>query len=150
MSFEVESTTPSVLVSGSSTITFDEVDGATNGQVKVTFDGGGAVLSTGAQKVYCSVPYDGTITAARLVADQSGDIVIDIWKDTYANFPPTVADTITAAAKPTLSSAQKSEDTTLTGWTTSITKGDYLEFNIDSAATVTKVVCTLDIDKTGG
>ena len=32
----------------------------------------------------------------------SGSIVIDVWKDTYANFPPIVADTITASAKPTL------------------------------------------------
>jgi hypothetical protein len=118
------------------------------GNVVVTFDGGGSALTTGAQKVYLTVPYAGTITSATLLADQSGDIVIDIWNDTYANFPPTVADTITASAKPTLSSAQKSQDSTLTGWTTAITAGDILEFNIDSAATVTKVILELAITKT--
>jgi hypothetical protein len=120
------------------------------GQATITFDGGGSVLTTGAKKVYIEAPYTGTITANRLFADQSGSIVIDIWKDTYANFPPTVADTITASAKPTLSSAQKSEDTTLTGWTTSVTKGDILEFNIDSVTTITKCVLTLHITKTAG
>jgi hypothetical protein len=124
--------------------------GVDKGQVAIIFDGGGAVLTTGIKKVYLEIPYSGTITAVRLFADQVGSVVIDIWKDTYANFPPTVADTITASAKPTLTSAIKSEDTTLTGWTKSITKGDILEFNIDSVSTITKLTLTLNIDKTGG
>lgn len=102
-------------------------------------DGGGSVITTGAKKAYIPVPLDCTITKVQLLADQAGSIVVDIWKDTYANFPPTVADTITASAKPTLSSAIKSQDTTLTGWTTALTAGDILELNVDSATTVTKV-----------
>jgi hypothetical protein len=120
-----------------------------NGQVTVTFEGDASVLTTGAYKVYVPIPYDGTITGVQLLADQSGSVVVDIWKDTYANFPPTVADTITASAKPTLSGAQKSVDTTLTGWTVAITNGDILEFNIDSVATITKLILILTIDKTG-
>jgi hypothetical protein len=119
------------------------------GGVGATFDGAGSVLTTGAKKIYKTIPYDGTITAARLFADQSGDVVVDVWVDSYANFPPTVADTITAAAKPTLSTAQKSEDTTLSGWTVAVTKGQVVEFNIDSVATITKLTIELDIDKTG-
>ena len=75
----------------------------------------------------------------------SGSIVIDIWKDTLANYPPTVADTITASAKPTLASATKSEDTTLTGWTTALTAGDVLGFKVDSASGVTQVLVTLTV-----
>ena len=75
-------------------------------------------------------------------------IVIDIWKDTFANYPPTVGDTIVASAKPTLSSENKSEDTTLTGWTTTLSKGDILYFNIDSSSTVTYVQLTLQVTKT--
>jgi hypothetical protein len=106
-------------------------------------DGGGNVIGTGAKKAYLSVPVNCTITKARLLADQSGSIVVDVWKDTYANYPPTVADTITASAKPTLSSAQKSEDSTLTGWTTALTAGDVIEVNVDSVTTVTKVYLDL-------
>lgn len=91
------------------------------------------------------VPFACTITAARLFADQTGSIVVDIWKDTYANFPPTNDDSITASAPPTLSSAVKSEDTTLTGWTTSISAGDILRFNIDSVATVERVTLQLTV-----
>lgn len=120
----------------------------TNGKATVTVDGLGSALTTGAKKVYLQIPYDCTITTATLLADQSGDVVVDIWKDTYANFPPTVADTITASAKPTLSSASKSTDSTLTGWTTAISANDILEFNLDSVATITKLIIILDLDKT--
>lgn len=107
--------------------------------IRVVLDGGGSAITTGAKKVYVSVPYNCTITSWRLLADQSGSIVLDIWKDTYANFAPTVADTITASAKPTLSSVQKNESSALTGWTTTLAAGDVIEINVDSATTVTKV-----------
>ena len=115
--------------------------------ISFIIDGGGSVITTGV-KGDLEIPFACTITQATTLADQSGSIVIDIWKDTYANFPPTVADTITAAAKPTISGATKAQDATLTGWTTSITAGDILRFNVDSAATVTRVLISLKITKT--
>jgi hypothetical protein len=125
-------------------LTTNQHTAVNKGQMTITFDGGGSALTTGAKKVYIAAPHAGTITDATLLADQSGSIVIDVWKDTYANFPPTVADTITAAAKPTLSAAQKSQDSTLTGWTTAFAEGDVFEFNIDSVVTITKAILTLD------
>jgi hypothetical protein len=80
-----------------------------------------------------------------MLADQSGSAVVNVWKDTYANYPPTVADKITSSAPPTLSSATTSDDTTLTGWTTSITAGDTLRFNLDSITTITRVVLILTV-----
>lgn len=108
------------------------------------FDGGGAVLTTGI-KGDLSVPFACTITSARLLSDLSGNCVVDIWKDTYANYPPTVADTITASAKPTLSSATHSDDVTLTGWGAgkTVTAGDTIRFNIDSVAVCTRVTLIL-------
>lgn len=93
------------------------------------------------------VPFACTITGVTLLADAAGDIVIDIWKDTYANFPPVNGDSITASAPPTLSSAAKSQDTTLTGWTTSLAAGDILRFNVDSAATVARVTLALALTR---
>jgi hypothetical protein len=83
------------------------------------------------------------ITGVVLLADASGSIVVDIWKDTFANFPPTIADTITASAKPTLSSAQSVKDETLTGWTVDVAADDVLAFNVDSASTVKQVTIQL-------
>ncbi len=108
-------------------------------------DGGGSAITTG-QKGHLVVDFACTIKAWTILGDQSGSIVIDVWKDTYANFPPTVADTIAASAKPTLSAAQKNQDTTLTGWTTSLSAGDILAFNVDSAATVTRVLVALKVE----
>jgi len=116
------------------------------GSFVFSLDGGGSAISTGA-KGWVQIPYAGTITGHEFTCDQSGSIVLDLWKDTYTNFPPTVADTITAAAKPTLSATQKQQDSTLTGWTTSITAKDYIRLNVDSAATVTYCVLTVYVTK---
>ena len=91
------------------------------------------------------VPFDCTIISARLFADQVGSIVIDIWKSTYAGWPPTVANTIVASAKPTLSSASKSQDTTLTGWSKTLLAGDVLKYKVDSATTVQSVLLSLGV-----
>jgi hypothetical protein len=93
------------------------------------------------------IPYDCTITEVVLLGDVSGDIVIDLWAGDYASFPPTVADTITASAKPTLSTATKSQDTTLTGWTVNLDAGDVLRVHVDSSATVTRVTMFIKVRK---
>lgn len=115
--------------------------------INIVIDGGGVVLTTGI-KVDLIVDFACTILSATLLADVSGSIVLDIWKDTYSNYPPTVADTITAAAKPTLSGAIKSQDTTLTGWTTTIVAGNTIRVNVDSVATVTRVLLALKVRRT--
>jgi hypothetical protein len=73
--------------------------------------------------------------------------VIDVWRDTYANFPPSVADTIAGSEKPTLSSAQVNQDLSLSTWSTSVTAGDIIAFNVDSASTVTRVNLSIKITK---
>ena len=57
--------------------------------ITVTLDGQGGVISTGL-KGFTEVPYACTITGWTLLADVSGSIVIDVWADSYANFPPVV------------------------------------------------------------
>lgn len=116
------------------------IEGA--GSLEIVIDGGGAEITTGI-KAYVEVPFDCTLTAARLAADQPGSIVVDIWQDTYGAFPPVDADSITAGTPPTLVAVQTSEDTTLSGWTTALVKGDWLAFNVDSATTVTRVTVSL-------
>jgi len=119
-----------------------------SGNASVTFiiDGGGSAITTG-QKGHLEIPFACTIKQVTMLADQSGSIVVDIWKDTYANFPPTDADSITASAPPTISSAQKSQDSTLTGWTKSISSGDILAFNVDSCTTITRVTISLKVER---
>jgi hypothetical protein len=125
--------------------------GARIGAVGLIIDGGGSVITTGV-KGFVEVPFAGTITAVTLLstdaAATAGSIVVDIWKDTYAAYPPVVSDSITASAKPTLSAANKARDTTLTGWTTAIAAGDVLGFSVTSATTVTRVLLSLTVQAT--
>lgn len=116
--------------------------------IEFIIDGGGSAITTGV-KGYLEIPFACTITAVRLLADQSGSVVVDIWKDTYANYPPTVADTITASAVPEIAaSGIKDEDETLTGWTVALSKGDILYYNVDTVATIEWCLITLMVDKT--
>lgn len=108
------------------------------------FDGEGSVLTSGV-KGDVRLDFPCKISQWTLLADQPGSIVVDIWKDVYANYPPTVADSITASAKPTLSSADHNTSTSLTGWTTTVLTGDTLRFHIDSASTVTRVTLVLKL-----
>jgi hypothetical protein len=112
------------------------------GSIQLIIDGAGSAIATGV-KGDLEIPFNCSITACTLLADQSGSIVIDVWKDSYANFPPTDADSITASAPGTISSDTKSTDSTLTGWTTAITAGQILRFNVDSCTSITR--CTISL-----
>jgi hypothetical protein len=100
------------------------------------------------KKTYVEFPFAARIDAVRLFADASGSVVVDIWKDSYANFPPTVADTITAAAKPTLGGTDKYQDLVMTGWVRAIAAGDVLAFGVDSVASVARLTIALTFVRT--
>jgi hypothetical protein len=113
-------------------------------------DGGGAAITTG-MKGGIEVPFDCTVDGWTIGAIDglTGAIVVDVWKDTYANFPPTVADTIAGTEKPTITATgNKGQDLTLSSWTTALTKGDWLFFNVDSITTLQRVAVCLRVTKT--
>lgn len=120
------------------------------GSIRVMFDGQGGVITTGVNGSGSSkFTRAGTITGWTIEsinrstgAAVSGSIVIDTWKDTYANFPATVADTIWGGTKPSLSSQSKN---TSTGLSIAVAAGDDFIFNVDSATTVQNVVLTIDV-----
>lgn len=115
--------------------------------IEFVMDGAGSAILTGV-KAYIEVPFDCYIEEQTLGADQAGDIVLDIWLDDYASYPPTVGDTITASAKPTISSGTKDQDSTLTGWTRQLTRGQWLGINVDSCTTITLATLSLKVRKT--
>jgi len=118
------------------------------GSIGVTFDGGGAELDIGAGgNAY--VPFAGVIQEAIILADQNGDIVVDVRKTPYATYPPGAGQSICAAAKPTLSDADSYRDTTLTGWDTAFAAGDTLRFVVESSNTLFNATVVLKVKKTG-
>jgi len=92
--------------------------------------------------VYVAWPF--AVYGYVIQADVSGSIVFDIWANTFAtDDPPVLAETITASAKPTLSSQQQVLSTTLTGWTRVFAASTALRVNIDSLSTITRYTLTL-------
>lgn len=119
----------------------------TDAAIEFIIDGGGDTITTGI-KGDLEIPFNCTIGTSTLLANTTGSIVIDIWKDTYANFPPTDADSITASAAPSISTALTSQDSTLTGWTTSLESGSTLRYNVDSVTDIDRVTLSLQVTRT--
>lgn len=142
----VELSTPPTMKIGDGVTAWNSLPyagGSAAAYVGATFDGGGSDIAASSQcDVY--VPYAFTITRVTLLADAAGSIVIDVWRDTYGNYPPTVADKITASAPPTLSSASKGQDATLTGWTKAIAAGSTLRFNVNSCTGIKRCQIMLE------
>jgi hypothetical protein len=116
------------------------------GAIEIIFDGGGAAIA--ANTAACLVvPKAVTITGAYMFADVSCTAVVDVWKDTIANYPPTNADTITALAPITITAGTNSTDTTLTGWTKAVAALAVLKFNVDSNDSATKLTVVLTYDR---
>lgn len=115
------------------------------------FGDGSAVIPTGFAGFY-PARFAGTIVDWTLLSVDagtpiSGSIVVDIWKAAYASFPPNSGNTITASARPTISSTNKATNSTLTGWTTSVASSDVFAFNVVSVTSLTKVILVLRINQ---
>jgi hypothetical protein len=80
------------------------------------------------------VPDDGTITGWQMGAESSGSVALAVKRATYSAFP--TFSTIHGSTPPSMTSAQKAESTTLTGWSTALSGGDFLEISVTSASGV--------------
>lgn len=103
-----------------------------------TFDGQGGVIAVNTVSTSV-IDVTGTIIGWTLLevssTPVSSTITIDTWKNTYASYPPTVANTI-FGTKPSLSGAIKNQ---ATGLSIAVTAGDILIAHIDSNTGAVKV-----------
>jgi len=122
---------------------------AASASIDFVIDGGGSAITTGV-KGDLRVPFAGTVDSWTILADQSGSIMIDVWKDTLANFPPTIADSMCTGKEPYIApSAAYAEDTTITDWTTDdISAGDVLRFSVASNTSITRATLSLKVTRT--
>ena len=110
-----------------------------------TIDGSGVAIGTGA-KGQLNIPVNCTVTGWVLTADVAGAAVVDILRSTYGAFPTTVS--IAGSDKPTLTATTQNNENLgpLSGWTsTALHAGDQLQFNVNSATTVTRLNITLNV-----
>jgi len=115
----------------------------------IEINGGGSTITTGV-KHYTRFNFAATLTGWTLIGDQSGAIVIDVWKDVFANGLPDNSNSITNGSEPEIAaSGTTAEDTNLGDWTTvAVSAGDVLGFNVDSVSSFTFVTLLLHFTKT--
>jgi hypothetical protein len=123
---------------------------STAGGICFHFGDGTNVITTGEKKsARREVKRGGTITGWTILSldDTSGAITVDVWMDSYANYPPTVADTmVNAGTKPSIAaSGTKNTSTTLTSWDTAFSAGDVFSVNVDSVTSFKDVEICLDV-----
>jgi hypothetical protein len=105
----------------------------------VVFNGQGSTLATGSF-VDVRVDFSATVKQVELMGGPTGWAQVDIYKCTfgqynYAQTHPVAADSITASDKPVLNNTYSYQDSTLTGWNTTINAGDVLRFIIPTGTT---------------
>ena len=69
-----------------------------------------------------------------------GSIVIDVKKDTYVTYPDSLT-SIVGSEYPRLSGEKKARDESLSTWSTQLTAGDILDFDVVSCSGIKK--CSL-------
>ena len=117
--------------------------------LEILLDGGGQPLAAG---VKCDLPIDFacTVTSWTILGDQAGSIQIDLWKSTYATFPPVVGGSMPGASanKPQATGAVKAQGG-VAGWIQSaIAAGEIVRVNVDSVAAFTRVTLGLTVRRT--
>ncbi|MDE3095607.1 MAG: hypothetical protein KGK07_06360 [Chloroflexota bacterium] len=132
-----------VITPGAGTETGEAAD------LEIVLDGGGQPIAAG---IKCDVPIDFAcaVTGWTLLGDQAGSIRIDLWKSTYAAFPPVVAGSMPGANanKPQATGALKAQGT-VAGWTASaIAAGEIVRVNVDTIAAFTRVTLGLALRRT--
>ena len=112
--------------------------------IQATFDGGGSAITVGAE---CDVrlPYDMELARVTVLGDAAGSITVDVRvAANLASYPPYAVDSIVAATPPRLVSAVSSEDSSLTGWTTSLTAGSVVRFVVTACSGVNRAVVNVE------
>ena len=108
--------------------------GSTVADIILNMDGAGLALSTGLI-CYLFLDFNCTINQWTLSSTTIGTLIVDIWACSYAQFNagvthPISSDKITGSHPPTITTGVHAQSSSLSDWTTTISAGTYLAFNI--------------------
>jgi hypothetical protein len=113
-------------------------------QLTATLGDGSTVISTGTRHIPLRVPYDMTITSWQIdqavPTTSTGSVKVAIVK--YSSYPAS-SSYIVGSATPTVTSAYAATGSTLTGWTVTLSKGDLLDFVVQTVAVAKRIVVNL-------
>ena len=110
--------------------------------VNYVIDSGSLPMQTG-DKGKLTIDVTGVIEQIRVLSDQTGDIVFEIEKCTFADYPNFTS--ITNSASVQLTNTDKYFDDVLNNWTSTITAGEILRFNVISVNNIRRLLISLKL-----
>lgn len=122
------------------------VDTGITGAINLVFDGGGNVVTTG-YKVDMTIPFNLAPRSYRFVGTPTGSIYVDLYRDTYTNYPSGQTGTVHGITGPYINSGVKNTDSVLSGWTGSWNAYDILRVNVKSVSTITNATLTINYSR---
>ena len=110
--------------------------------VNYVIDSGSLPMQPG-DKGKLTIDVTGLIENIRVLSDQTGDIVLEIEKCTYADYPNFAS--ITGGSRVQLTNSDKYFDDVLNNWTTTIGAGDILRFTVVSVNNIRRLLISLKL-----
>ena len=110
--------------------------------VNYVIDSGSLPMQTG-DKGKLTIDVTGVIEQIRVLSDQTGDITFEIEKTTFADYPN--FSTMTGGNRVQLTNTDKYFDDVLNNWTTTITAGDILRFDVISVNNIRRLLISLKL-----
>ena len=110
--------------------------------VNYVIDSGSLPMQVG-DKGKLTIDVTGVIENIRVLSDQTGDIVFELSKCTFADYPNFTS--ITNGARVQLTNSDKYFDDVLNNWTTTINAGDILNFNVVSVNNIRRLLISLKL-----
>ena len=89
------------------------------------------------------MPWQIGIQEVKLVGSTTGDLTVDIYQNGFSSTPSASGTKITGNTPPSFTNSQRSSDSVLDGWTTSILGGEWLTFDVTGSSTVQQATLSI-------
>lgn len=110
--------------------------------VNYVVDSGSIAMLPG-DKGTISIDVNGTIENLTIFSDQVGNLTLDILKSDFDTFPTFTS--IVGGVYPSFTNDQKVRDDNLTGWTTAISAGDVIKFQVIGVSDINRFTVSLKL-----
>jgi hypothetical protein len=103
----------------------------------------GSISMLSGNKGSVTLDVSGIIESLTILSDQQGDLILDIKKSNYTNFPS--FSSIVGGVYPQLINSRKVRDDNLNNWDTTIIAGDILTFDVISVSNINRFLISLKL-----
>jgi len=133
-------------VTGSGATGVRGIEGGYTGTMNIIVEGGSSAISSGT-KGNIRAPFDLTLQNWTVLAEETGTIYFNIYKGTYAAFPPS-SKMHPGLTGPHIVNGIKNQDLDISDWdTTSMGKGEIMRVEVDGSQSITNASLSFDFNK---